>query len=96
MRIARTRLARGRSASRRAWHAVLFVADDEPGRVYKLTLDGTILGMFGRSGRTERRFNSIHGIACPSDDVLFIADMNNWMVKKVLLGPVPSPSPTSD
>jgi hypothetical protein len=64
----------------------LFVADDEPGRVYKMTLDGEILGMLGRSGRTERRFNSIHGMACPSEDVLFIADMNNWMPKKVLLG----------
>lgn len=64
---------------------VLFVADAEPGRVYKLSLDGKILGMFGESGRGLKQFNWIHGIACPSEDTLFIADMNNWTVKKVLL-----------
>lgn len=63
----------------------LFAADAEPGRVYKMTLDGKILGMFGESGRGEKQFNWIHGLACPSEDVLYIADMNNWTVKKVLL-----------
>lgn len=73
----------------------LFVADSEPGRVYKMTLDGKIIGMFGESGRGEKQFNWIHGIACPSEDVLFIADMNNWTVKKVLLKPGVS-RPTQD
>ena len=63
----------------------LFVADSEPGRVYKMTLDGKILGMFGESGRGEKQFNWIHGIGCPSENELVIADMNNWTVKKVLL-----------
>jgi hypothetical protein len=63
----------------------MFVADSEPGRVYKLTLDGKILGYFGESGRAERQFNWIHGIACPSENELYIADMNNWTVKKVVL-----------
>lgn len=63
----------------------MFVADSEPGRVYKLTLDGKILGWFGESGRAEKQFNWIHGLACPSENVLYIADMNNWAVKKVML-----------
>jgi hypothetical protein len=29
---------------------VLFAADGYPGRIYKLTLDGTVLGVFGKSG----------------------------------------------
>ena len=29
----------------------------------------------------------IHGLACPSDDVLIVADMNNWRVQKLLLHP---------
>ena len=65
----------------------LFVSDNEPGRVYKMTLDGKILGWFGESGRGEKQFNWIHGIACPSENELYIADMNNWTVKKVLLKP---------
>jgi sugar lactone lactonase YvrE len=63
----------------------LFAIDTEPGRLYKMTLDGKILGMFGESGRGPRQFNWPHGIACPSEDVVFIADMNNWRVLKINL-----------
>jgi NHL repeat-containing protein len=63
----------------------LFTSDSEPGRIYKLSLDGTILGMFGESGRDARQFNWIHALACPSADTLVVADMNNWRVLKVQL-----------
>jgi hypothetical protein len=29
----------------------------------------------------------VHGIACPSENVLYIADENNWRVQKLLLHP---------
>jgi len=63
----------------------LFAVDTEPGRLYKMTLDGQILGMLGESGRGPKQFNWPHGIACPSEDVVFIADMNNWRVQKLML-----------
>jgi DNA-binding beta-propeller fold protein YncE len=65
----------------------LYTADQEPGRIYKLTLDGTIVGMLGESGHDVGQFNWIHGLACPSEDVLYVADMNNWRVQKLLLNP---------
>jgi hypothetical protein len=65
----------------------LYTSDSEPGRVYKLTLDGKILGWFGQSGRGLKQFNWIHSIACPAENELFIADMNNWRVQKVTLHP---------
>jgi sugar lactone lactonase YvrE len=65
----------------------LYVADQEPGRIYKMTLDGRILAMIGRSGRRQGEFNWIHGLACPSENVVFVADMNNWRVQKVTLHP---------
>jgi hypothetical protein len=65
----------------------LFAADAEPGRIYKMTLDGKILGMFGESGRGPRQFNWIHGLACPTENELFVADMNNWRVVKIVLRP---------
>ena len=65
----------------------LYTTDQEPGRLYKLALDGKILGMLGESGRDAKQFNWVHGIACPSDDVLFMADMNNWRVQKITLHP---------
>jgi hypothetical protein len=30
-------------------------------------------------------FGWVHGIACPSENVLYIADENNWRLQKVLL-----------
>jgi hypothetical protein len=65
----------------------LYTSDSEPGRIYKLTLDGKIVGMLGESGRQTGQFNWIHGLACPSEDVLIVADMNNWRVQKLLLRP---------
>jgi DNA-binding beta-propeller fold protein YncE len=70
----------------------LFAIDTEPGRLYKMTLDGQILGMLGESGRGPRQFNWPHGIACPSEDVVYIADMNNWRVQKLSLKSTGKPS----
>ena len=69
----------------------LYTSDSEPGRIYKLSLDGKIVGMLGESGHEMSQFNWIHGIACPSEDVLYVADMNNWRVQKLLLRPDRSP-----
>jgi hypothetical protein len=63
----------------------LFAVDNEPGRLYKMTLEGQILGMLGESGRGPKQFNWAHGLACPSEDVVFVADMNNWRVLKLQL-----------
>jgi 6-bladed beta-propeller protein len=63
----------------------LYTSDQEPGRLYKLSLDGTILGMLGESGRDVKQFNWVHGLACPSEDLLYVADMNNWRVQRLTL-----------
>ena len=59
----------------------------EPGRVYKLTLDGKIVGMLGESGHEMGQFNWIHAVACPSENTLYVADMNDWRVQKLILRP---------
>ena len=65
----------------------LYTSDSEPGRIYKLSLDGKILGMFGESGHDVGQFSWTHGLACPSDNTLIVADMNNWRVQKITLHP---------
>ena len=65
----------------------LYVADNEPGRIYKISTDGTILGWLGKSGRRDGQFNWIHGLDCSQEDVLYVADMNNWRVQKLILNP---------
>ena len=52
-----------------------------------MTLDGKILGMLGISGRQKGQFNWPHAIACPSENVLFVAELLNWRVQKLLLHP---------
>jgi len=66
-------------------HQVLFSTDAFPGRIYKLTLDGKVLGMFGKSGKQLGQFGWIHEIACPSENELYVAELLNWRAQKILL-----------
>ena len=65
----------------------LYTSDAFPGRIYKVTLDGRVVGMLGRAGRQPGQFNWIHALACPSENELLVADMNNWRVQKLTLHP---------
>jgi hypothetical protein len=66
----------------------LYSADAWPGRIYKLSLDGKLLGMLGTSGRQLKEFGWIHELACPSENELYAAELLNWRVQKLLLHPV--------
>jgi len=65
----------------------LYSADAYPGRVYKLTLDGKVLGVLGKSGRVPKSFGWIHEMACPSENELYVAEILNWRVQKLTLHP---------
>lgn len=65
----------------------LWAGDEHPGRIYKLTLDGELLGMLGEAGRQLGQFNWLHGIDCSQEGVLHIADLNNRRVQKLILNP---------
>jgi DNA-binding beta-propeller fold protein YncE len=66
---------------------VLYASDAFPGRIYKLSLDGQVLGVLGESGKQLKQFGWIHEIACPSENVLFVAELLNWRVQKLVLHP---------
>lgn len=66
---------------------VLYTSDAFPGRIYKLSLDGKVLGMFGKSGKQLGQFGWIHEIACPSENVLYVAELLNWRVQKLIMEP---------
>jgi DNA-binding beta-propeller fold protein YncE len=65
----------------------LFVADAVPGRIYKLNLDGKVLGVLGESGKEPKQFGWIHQIACPSETELYVAEILNWRMQKLTLKP---------
>jgi DNA-binding beta-propeller fold protein YncE len=68
---------------------VLYAADGYPGRIYKLTLDGKLLGVLGGTGHGPGQFGWIHELACPSENVLYAAELLNWRVQKLTLEPTP-------
>jgi DNA-binding beta-propeller fold protein YncE len=65
----------------------LYAADAFPGRVYKLTLDGKVVGQFGKTGHQLKQFGWIHEIACPSENELYVGELLNWRVQKLILHP---------
>jgi DNA-binding beta-propeller fold protein YncE len=65
----------------------LYSADAFPGRVYKLSLDGKVLGWLGKAGHQPKQFGWIHEIACPSENEIFVAELLNWRVQKLTLHP---------
>jgi hypothetical protein len=58
-----------------------------PGRLFKLTLEGKVLGVIGRSGRNLKQFSGVHQLACPSENEVYAAETANWRVQKLLLKP---------
>jgi DNA-binding beta-propeller fold protein YncE len=65
----------------------LYSSDAYPGRIYKLTLDGKVLGVLGSMGRQPKQFGWIHEMACPSENELYVAEILNWRVQKLTLHP---------
>lgn len=66
---------------------VLYSSDAWPGRIYKLSLEGKVLGLLGQSGKQLKQFGWIHAMACPSENVLYVAELLNWRVQKLVLKP---------
>jgi hypothetical protein len=46
-------------------NAVMFLGESTwPGRVFKLALDGTVIGVIGKAGRNLKQFSGAHAIPC--------------------------------
>jgi DNA-binding beta-propeller fold protein YncE len=60
---------------------------DRDGEIYKLDLDGRIVGRFGRAGRLLKEFSTAHGIDCRSENQLYVGELTSWRVQKLLLQP---------
>ena len=64
---------------------VIFTADLYPGRVYKVSLDGKVLGVYGKAGKNLGEFGWPHAIACPSENEIWVAELLNWRVQKLVV-----------
>ena len=66
---------------------ILFIGDLYPGRVYKIDLNGKVLGYFAHVGKEPGNTGAIHGLACPTEDLIYTAEFENWRVQKFVLHP---------
>ena len=67
---------------------VMFVGETTfPGRIFKVSLDGKVLGVIGKSGRNLKEFSGAHALACPSENEIYAAETANWRVQKLSLTP---------
>jgi len=62
-------------------------ADFENGEIYKMELDGRIVGKFGRGGKLLKEFGSVHEIDCRNENQLYVGEITNWRVQKLTLKP---------
>jgi hypothetical protein len=75
-------------------HQYLYVSNsnevddlDHGGEIYKLELDGKILGKFGEAGKLMKQFGSVNAIDCRRPNELFVGEVGNWRVQKITLRP---------
>ncbi len=59
----------------------------DDGEIYKMELDGRIVGKFGRAGKLLKEFGSVHEIDCRNENELLVGEITNWRVQKLTLRP---------
>jgi DNA-binding beta-propeller fold protein YncE len=55
----------------------------EDGAIYKVQLDGKVVGKFGSAGKQLKQFGVVNSIDCRNENALLIGEMTNWRVQKV-------------
>jgi hypothetical protein len=58
---------------------------DVAGEIYKMKLDGTIVGKFGRAGKLLKEFGTVNAIDCRSGNNLLVGEIGNMRVQKLAL-----------
>jgi len=77
-------------------HQYLFASNSNPdsnpaaswaitGEIYKMELDGTIIGKFGTAGKGLGEFSTVHEIDCRNPDQLYVSEISAWRAQKIIL-----------
>ena len=70
-------------------HLYISHAGDEDGMedaaIYKVQLDGKVVGKFGSAGKLPKEFGLANSIDCRNENELLIGEMTNWRVQRVRL-----------
>lgn len=57
------------------------------GEIYKMELDGTVIGKFGSPGKQLKEFGTVHAIDCRNENELIVSEITTWRVQKLTLRP---------
>ena len=55
------------------------------GEIYKLELDGRVVGKFGQAGKLMKQFGTVNEIDCRRANELYVGEVLNWRVQKLTL-----------
>jgi hypothetical protein len=80
-------------------HQYLFTSNSNPngnppgswettGEIYKMELDGTIIGRFGHASKQPGGFQVAHMLDCRNPNEILVAEIESWRVQKLLLKPI--------
>ena len=71
---------------------VMFVSNSNPpndldkaGEIYKMRLDGTMVGKFGRAGKLLKEFGSVSALDCRTEATLYVGEVGNFRVQKLTM-----------
>jgi hypothetical protein len=71
---------------------VLYVSNSNPpndidrdGEIYKMRLDGTMVGKFGKAGKLPKEFGTVNAIDCRDENTLYVGEIGNLRVQKLAL-----------
>jgi hypothetical protein len=71
---------------------VLYVSNSNPpddidrdGEIYKMRLDGTMIGKFGKAGKLPKEFGTVNAIDCRNENALYVGEIGNLRVQKLAL-----------
>jgi len=79
-------------------HQYLFSSNSNPdnnnsvaaavsGEIYKMELDGTVLGKFGKAGKQLKEFTTVHAMDCRNENEVLTSEITGWRVQKLSLHP---------
>ncbi len=74
-------------------HQYLFASNSndprnmDNGEIYKMELDGRILGKFGRAGKLMKEFGTVNELDCRNPNELYVGELTNWRVQRLSLHP---------
>ena len=61
--------------------------DLDNGEIYRMELDGRIVGKFGHAGKLLKEFSTVHEMDCRNPNEVYVAEPMNWRIQKITLHP---------